>query len=76
MINDNEGSKLSSDFIINLLRTHPIPFSFPAVSIPQVQIIAIQEGPYSVLVNNTQGYETVQQNECQGQIKANEINTC
>lgn len=75
-INDNEGSKQSSDFIINLLGTNPIPSSFPAVSIPQVQIVAIQEGQYSVIVNNTLGYEIVQQNECQGQIKAKEIKTC
>ena len=31
---------------------------------------------YSVSVNNIQGYETVQQNDCQGQIKAKEIKTC
>lgn len=75
-INDNEGSKQSSDFIINLLGTNLIPSSFPAVPIPQVQIVAIQEGQYSVIVNNTLGYEIVQQNECQGQIKAKEIKTC
>src|SRR5918994_1159902 len=75
-INDNEGSKQSSDFIINLLGTNLIPSSFPAVPIPQVQIVAIQEGQYSVIVNNTLGYEIVQQNECHGQIKAKEIKTC
>src|SRR5918994_810484 len=42
----------------------------------QVQIVAIQEGQYSVIVNNTLGYEIVQQNECHGQIKAKEIKTC
>ena len=31
---------------------------------------------YSVSVNNIQGYETVQQNHCQGQIKDKEIKTC
>ena len=31
---------------------------------------------YSVSVNNIQGYDTVQQNHCQGQIKAKEIKTC
>jgi len=76
VINDNGGSKQTSDFIINILGSPAFPSSFKAVDTPKVQIVSIQEGYYSVSVNDTQGYATSFENQCEGQIKAGEIKSC
>ena len=76
VINDNGGSKQASDFIINILGSPSFPSSFKAVDTPKVQIVSIQEGYYSVSVNDTQGYKTSFGNQCEGQIKAGEIKSC
>ncbi|HEX6671875.1 MAG TPA: hypothetical protein VF084_06550 [Nitrososphaeraceae archaeon] len=76
VINDNGGSKQTSDFIINILGSPAFPSSFKAVDTPKVQIVSIQEGYYSVSVNDTQGYKTSYGNQCEGQIKAGEIKSC
>ena len=76
VINDNGGSKEASDFIINILGSPSFPSSFKAVDTPKVQIVSIQEGYYSVSVNDTQGYKTSFGNQCEGQLKAGEIKSC
>ena len=76
VINDNGGSKQASDFIINILGSPSFPSSFKAVDTPKVQIVSIQEGYYSVSVNDTQGYKTSFGNQCEGQLKAGEIKSC
>ena len=76
VINDNGGSKQASDFIINVLGSPAFPSSFQAAQTPKVQIISIQEGYYSVSVNNTQGYNASFGNQCEGQIQAGEIKSC
>jgi len=76
VINDNGGSKQASDFIVNILGSPSFPSSINAVNTPKVQIVSIQEGYYSVSVNDTQGYKTSFGNECEGQLKAGEIKSC
>ncbi|MGZ5485023.1 MAG: hypothetical protein ACXWFB_03815 [Nitrososphaeraceae archaeon] len=76
VINDNGGSKQASDFIINVLGSPAFPSIFQAVQTPKVQFVSIQEGYYSISVNNTQDYKTSLGNECEGQLKAGEIKSC
>ncbi len=76
VINDYGGSKQASDFIINVLGSPSFPSIFQAAQTPDVQIISIQAGYYSISVNNTQGYDTSFGNQCEGQIKAGEIKSC
>ena len=76
VINDNGGSKQAPDFIINIVGSPAFPSIFKAAQTPEVQIISIQEGYYSVSVNDTQGYNTSFGNQCEGQIKAGERKSC
>src|SRR5215212_6848896 len=76
VINDNGGSKQAPDFIINIVGSPAFPSIFNAAQTPEVQIISIQEGYYSVSVNDTQGYNTSFGNQCEGQIKAGERKSC
>ncbi|HZB64016.1 MAG TPA: hypothetical protein VE307_01775, partial [Nitrososphaeraceae archaeon] len=76
VINDNGGSKQASDFIINVLGSPSFPSILQAAQTPDVQIISIQAGYYSISVNNTQGYDTSFRNQCEGPIKAGEIKSC
>jgi hypothetical protein len=76
VINDNGGSKQAHDFTINVLGSPAFPSILQAVQTPKVQFISIQEGYYSISVNNTQGYNTSFGNQCEGQIKAGEIRSC
>jgi hypothetical protein len=76
VINDNGGSKQASDFIINIGGSSAFPSIFNAAQTPEVQIVSIQEGYYSVSVNNTQGYNPSFGNQCEGQIKAGERKSC
>src|ERR671911_101210 len=76
VINNNEGNKEESDFTINLLGSQSFPSSFQASPLPKVQIISIQEGPYSISVDNTQGYKISFGNQCEGQIKAGDKKSC
>jgi hypothetical protein len=76
VINDNGGSKQAPDFIINVLGSPSFPSIFQAAQTPDVQIISIQAGYYSISVNNTQGYDTSFGKQCEGQIKSGEIKSC
>ena len=76
VINDNGASKQASEFIINVLGSPSFPSTFHAVQTPKVQFISIQEGYYSISVNNTQDYKASLGNECEGQLTAGEIKSC
>src|SRR5215218_5229346 len=76
VINDNGGTKEESDFTINMLGSQSFPSSFQASPFPQVQIISIQEGQYSISVDNAQGYKISFGNQCEGQIKAGDKKSC
>src|SRR5215203_5409371 len=76
VINDNGGTKEESDFTINMLGSQSFPSSFQASPFPQVQIISIPEGPYSISVDNAQGYKISFGNQCEGQIKAGDKKSC
>gem|GEM_PF-2555847 len=76
IINDSGGTKVSSDFTVNLVGQSFILASFQALPAPEIKIVSVQEGDYSVSINNVQGYKVSQQNECQGNIKSGEVKTC
>lgn len=75
IINDNGGTKLASDFTINIAGNTSTP-SFQAIQTPETKTVSIKEGEYSVNVINIQGYSVSQQNQCEGDIKSGEVKTC
>ena len=75
IINDNGGTKLASDFTIIIAGNTSTP-SFQAIQTPEIKTVSIEEGEYSVYVNNIQGYSVSQQNQCEGDIKSGEVKTC
>ena len=75
IINDNGGTKLASDFTINIAGNTSTP-SFQAIQTPEIKTVSIEEGEYSVYVNNIQGYSVSQKNQCEGDIKSGEVKTC
>ena len=80
IINDSGGTKVASDFTVNIIGKIVgksfILASFQALPSPEIKIVSMQEGNYSLSLSNTQGYKISQQNECQGDIKPGEVKTC
>ena len=80
IINDSGGTKVAKDFTVNIIGKIVgksfILASFQALSSPEVKIVSMQEGNYSLSIPNAQGYKISQQNECQGDIKPGEVKTC
>src|SRR5215208_3107483 len=80
IINDSGGTKVAKDFTVNIVgKTVGKSFilaSFQALPSPEIKIVSMQEGNYSLSISNAQGYKVSQQNECQGDIKAGEVKTC
>jgi predicted phosphodiesterase len=80
IINDSGGTKISSDFTVNIVGKIAgksfILASFQALPSPEIKIISMQEGNYSLFISNVEGYKVSQQNECQGDIKPGEVKTC
>jgi predicted phosphodiesterase len=80
IINDSGGTKVASDFTVNIVGKIVgksfILASFQALPSPEIKIVSMQEGNYSIFISNVQGYEVSQQNECQGDIKPGEVKTC
>ncbi len=80
IINDSGGTKVAKDFTVNIIGKIVgksfILASFQALSSPEVKIVSMQEGNYSLSITNAQGYKVSQQNECQGDIKPGEVKTC
>ena len=75
-----EVQKASSDFIVNIVGKIEgksfILGSVQAVPSPEIKIVSMQEGNYSLSLSNIQGYKASFQNECQGDIKPGEVKTC
>jgi predicted phosphodiesterase len=80
IINDSGGTKVAKDFTVNIVGKIVgksfILASFQALPSPEIKIVSMQEGNYSLSISNAQGYKVSQQNECQGDIKAGEVKTC
>ncbi|MGZ5511293.1 MAG: hypothetical protein ACXWFC_12605, partial [Nitrososphaeraceae archaeon] len=80
IINDNGGTQAASDFTVNILGKIVgksfILASVQAVPAPEIKILSMQEGNYSLSISNAQGYQVSQQNQCQGDIKPGEVKTC
>ena len=76
VINDNGGNKQPSDFTINIHDNSAFPSSLKAVSSPQVQIISVNEGKYSISVNNVSGYKISLENQCEGVVNYGEVRSC
>src|SRR5215204_2466079 len=76
IINDSGGTKVASDFTVNIVGKSFVLASFQALPAPEIKIVSIQEGNYSLSISNVQGYKISQQNQCQGNIKSGEVNTC
>jgi predicted phosphodiesterase len=80
IINDSGGTKVAKDFKVNIVGKIEgksfILGSFQALPSPEVKIVSMQEGNYSLSVSNAQGYKVSQQNECQGSIQSGEVKTC
>ncbi|MGZ5470454.1 MAG: metallophosphoesterase [Nitrososphaeraceae archaeon] len=87
IINDNGGTKLASNFTINIAGNTSTP-SFQTLTLPEIKTVSIEEGKYSlaigdiqqdeysVYVNNIQGYSVSPENQCEGEIKSGEVKTC
>ena len=77
IINDNGGTKAASDFTVNIVGKIVgksfILGSVQAVPSPEIKIVSMQEGNYSLSLSNIQGYKASFQNECQGDIKPGEV---
>jgi predicted phosphodiesterase len=80
IINDSGGTKVPSDFTVNIVGKIVgksfILASFQALPSPEIKIVSMQEGNYSLSLGNIQGYKASFQNECQGDIKPGEVKTC
>ena len=77
IINDSGGTKLPSDFTVNLVGGSSfILASFQALPAPEIKIVSIQEGQYSISIGNSQGYKVSLKNQCEGDIKSGEVKTC
>jgi hypothetical protein len=76
IINDSGGTKRASDFTINLVGNSFILGSFQALQAPEIKIVSLNEGNYSIALSNIQGYKIFQQNQCVGNIKSGEVKTC
>jgi predicted phosphodiesterase len=80
IINDSGGTKVAKDFTVNIVGKIVgksfILASFQALPSPEIKIVSMQEGNYSLSISNAQGYKVSQQNECQGDIRPGEVKTC
>ena len=80
IINDSGGIKVPSDFTVSIVGKIVgksfILASFQALPSPEIKIVSMQEGNYSLSLSNIQGYKASFQNECQGDIKPGEVKTC
>ena len=76
IINDSGGTKLASDFTVNIVGSSLILASFQALPAPEIKIVSVQEGQYSISIGNSQGYKVSLKNQCEGDIKSGEVKTC
>ncbi|HSF50677.1 MAG TPA: hypothetical protein VLA74_07970, partial [Nitrososphaeraceae archaeon] len=76
VVNNNGGTKTSSDIDITVNGNNPVPSNFKGSQSPLAKIIALTEGVFSLTVNNNFGYQTKFLNDCAGTIKAQETHVC
>jgi hypothetical protein len=76
VINDNNGTKQSSNFTLNILGSQASPSTFEAVQSPLAQLIEIAEGEYSVQVVGIEGYDAKFINDCSAFTIENNITVC
>ena len=75
VINDDGGTKIATDFTINIVGTNPSPASFnPPVE--GVTIVTIEPGAYDIQEVADQGYVTSYSKDCKGTINADETWNC
>ncbi|MGZ5489618.1 MAG: LamG-like jellyroll fold domain-containing protein, partial [Nitrososphaeraceae archaeon] len=76
VINDNNGTKQSSNFTLKILDSPASPSTFKAVQSPLAQLIEIAEGKYSVQVVGIEGYDAKFKNDCSAFTIENNITVC
>ena len=76
VVNNNGGTKTSSDIDITVNGNNPVPSNFKGSQTPLGKIIALTEGEFSLTVNNNFGYQTKFLHDCAGTVKAQETNVC
>ncbi|MGD1834902.1 MAG: metallophosphoesterase, partial [Nitrososphaeraceae archaeon] len=76
VINDDNGVKTSQDFRVHILNSSALPSSFKGSPSPNGQIVAVEEGIYTVGVSNTDGYDVDFQYDCSGFINERDIKVC
>ena len=76
VVNDDNGIKNSQDFRLHILNGSALPSTFTGSPSPNGQIVAVEEGPYTVGVSNTDGYEVDFQYDCSGFINERDIKVC
>ena len=76
VVNDDNGIKNSQDFRLHILNGSALPSTFTGSPSPNGQIVAVEEGPYTVGVSNTDGYDVDFQYDCSGFIDERDIKVC
>ena len=75
VINDNGGTKVASDFTMNVTATNPSDASFPGAEDPGTTI-SVDAGSYSVDEDAVSGYTKSLGTDCSGTIALGESKTC
>jgi hypothetical protein len=75
VINDNGGTKVASDFTMNVTATNPSDDSFPGAESPGTTI-SLDAGSYSVDEGAVSGYTKSLGTDCSGTIALGESKTC
>ncbi len=75
MVNDNGGTAVSSDFVIEVDGTGATPDSFNGADTPGTQV-TLEAGAYSVAEVPEVGYAATYSDDCSGTIAAGESKTC
>src|SRR5215211_5053207 len=52
IINDSGGTKVAKDFTVNIVGKTFVLASFQALPAPEIKIVSIQEGNYSLSISN------------------------
>ncbi|MGM0439160.1 MAG: hypothetical protein ACQEP3_01845 [Patescibacteria group bacterium] len=74
VINDDGGTKVASDFTINVDGTNVSPSSFSGSE--NGVDVTLDAGSYEVTENNLPGYSTSKSDNCSGTIEADETKVC
>ena len=75
VINDNGGTKVASDFTMNVTGTSPTPASFPGAESPGTSV-TLGAGSYSVEESDSLGYTESKSADCSGELAFGDVKTC